>query len=376
MPTLFIKDDLRASVEAATGGQVTVLYTAAGHPCYMNVIPKFNLQDIDASLGTGTHPAFIVNGVEKSEIFIGQYQGIVKDNNLLSIPGVLPTTGANFDQFRQWAANNGPGWHLMTNAEWAAISLWCWKNGFLPRGNTNWGRSHDTPYETGRRGDNGQPGSATGKGMTYTGSGPASWRHNGQPSGIADLNGNVLEWIGGLRLNEGEIQVLPNNDAADNTKDQSAGSSLWKAIKADGSLAAPGTAGTLKYNAAAGVTGNGTQACILSDVITNPTNPGGNDYYTYNAFESMGVKSGLTVPAIARALGIYPVAHNGLGADGFWIRNHGERLPLAGGDWVYGAVAGVFARNLNHPRTNTNGSVGARADCGSPLKSRKGIVES
>lgn len=51
----------------------------------MNVIPKFNLQDIDASLGNGVHPAFVVNGVEKSEIFIGQYQGIVKDNNPLSI---------------------------------------------------------------------------------------------------------------------------------------------------------------------------------------------------------------------------------------------------------------------------------------------------
>lgn len=73
--TIFIKDDLRASVEAATGGLVTVLYTAAGHPSYMNVIPKFNLQDIDPALGTGVHPAFIVNGVEKSELFIGQHVG-------------------------------------------------------------------------------------------------------------------------------------------------------------------------------------------------------------------------------------------------------------------------------------------------------------
>ena len=71
MTTIIIKDDLRAQVEASTGGAVTVLYTAAGHPSYMNVIPKFLKQDIDASLGTGVHEAFIVNGVEKSEIFIG-----------------------------------------------------------------------------------------------------------------------------------------------------------------------------------------------------------------------------------------------------------------------------------------------------------------
>ena len=362
MPTIFIKDDLRAQVEAATGGAVTVMYTAAGHPCYMNIIPKFNLQDIDASLGNGVHPAFIVNGVEKDAIYIGQHQGIVKDNNLLSIPGVIPTVSANFDQFLQWAKNNGAGWHMMTNAEFAAVALWSWKNGTMPRGNNNWGRDVGSTFETGRRGDNGQPGNAAGDGKTYTGSGPASWRHNGLPHGISDLNGNVWEWLGGYRLNEGEIQVLANNDAADNTKDQSAGSALWKAIKAaDGSLVAPGTAGTLKYDAAAAVTGNGAQAAILSDVKTNATNPGGNDYHTSNTFESMGVKAGLTVPAIAKALGFYPVAANGLGADIFYMRNHGERLPLAGGHWSDGASAGVFARALNNPRAATSGSVGARA---------------
>ena len=156
--------------------------------------------------------------------------------------------------------------------------------------------------------------------------------------------------------------MLANNDAADNTKDQSAGSALWKAIKAaDGSLVAPGTAGTLKYDAAAAVTGNGAQAAILSDVKTNATNPGGNDYHTSNTFESMGVKAGLTVPAIAKALGFYPVAANGLGADIFYMRNHGERLPLAGGSWSDGASAGVFARDLNNPRTNAGWGVGARA---------------
>ena len=91
MPSIFVKDDLRASVEAATGGKVTVLYTASGQPSYMNVIPKFNLEDIDAGLGSGVHPAFIVGGVEKSELFIGTYQGINKNGEFLSLPGVDPT---------------------------------------------------------------------------------------------------------------------------------------------------------------------------------------------------------------------------------------------------------------------------------------------
>ena len=68
MPTIFIKDSLRASVEAASGGKQTVLYTGSGQPTYMNVIPQFNLQDVDTVIGTGVHPAFIVNGITKSEI--------------------------------------------------------------------------------------------------------------------------------------------------------------------------------------------------------------------------------------------------------------------------------------------------------------------
>ena len=366
MTTIFVKDDLRAQVEAATGGAVTVLYTDAGHPSYMNVIPRFNLQDIDASLGTGTHPAFIVNGVEKSEIFIGQYQGIVKDNNLLSIPGVIPTVSTNFDTFRQRAAANGVGWHIMTNAEWMAVALWCWKNGFQPRGNNNWGRDTSLRYETGRRGDQRAPGETTGDGKTFTGSGPASWRHNGQATGIADLNGNVWEWQAGYRLMDGEIQVIPDNDAADNTKDLSRTSVLWKAIRAsDGALVAPGTAGTLKYDSVTAGTNTGSVRIgdiRLSDVMTNRNGTAGDDShlaYTNGAFEALPVKDGLNVPAIAKVLGIAPVGA-GLEGDNIWVRNYGERLCLAGGVFTLGAGAGLFARHLLYARASVHGSVGAR----------------
>lgn len=361
--TIFIKDDLRASVEAATGGLVTVLYTAAGHPSYMNVIPKFNLQDIDVSLGTGVHPAFIVNGAEKSELFIGQHMGCLKDNNLLSFPGAVPQVGANFDAFRGWAANNGPGWHMMTHAEWAAIALWSWKNGTMPRGNNQYGRDIGSPWEVARRVDGDTPGNATGNGRHYTGSGPASWRHNGQASGIADLNGNVWEWMGGLRLNNGEIQMLPNNDGADNSKDQSRTSSLWKAIKAsDGTLVAPGTAGTLKYDA---TTANGTGGNMLSDTVTSRSgnvDEDDNINGTSQTIESMGLKAGLTVPPIAKALCLYPPGA-GLGGDTLWMRNHGERMMMGGGRYSDGSLAGVFARYAKSNRQDVYIDVGARPVC-------------
>ena len=271
-----------------------------------------------------------------------------QDSNLLSFPGAVPQVSANYDTFRTWAANNGPGWHMMTNAEWAAIALWCWKNGTMPRGNNNWGRDIGSPWEVARRVDGGTPGDASGNGRHYTGSGPASWRHNGQSSGIADLNGNVWEWTGGLRLNNSEIQVLANNDAADNTKNQSRTSTLWKAIKAsDGTLVAPGTAGTLKYDAtgANGTGGNNAAVTSRSGNVDEDDQVNG----TSQAMESMGLKEGLTVPNIAKVLCLYPPVA-GLGGDNFWMRNHGERL--ASGRWqLLRWCLGWGVRALSQPCT-------------------------
>lgn len=365
MPSIFIKDDLRASVEAATGGRVTVLYTASGQPSYMNVIPKFNLQDIDASLGNGVHPAFIVGGVEKSEIFIGQFAGVVKNGELLSLPGVDPSVSRGHDDFVNIVRANGAGWHLMTNAEWAAIALWCWKNGFQPRGNTNFGKSSDAGWETGRRYDGGTPGSGTGNARTLTGSGPVSWRHDNTASGIADLSGNVWEWAPGLRLVDGEIQIITNNDAALTGTDLSANSAAWKAIKAsDGTLVAPGSAGTLKYDAtAAGNTGQHGNP-QLSDVVTNMNGNAGDSSasagFTSGAFEAVAAKAGIVPSAILKVLGLYPVAANGLGGDVLRVRNYGERVAARGGLWYYGTESGVFAAHLGLARAFIDQGVGAR----------------
>ncbi|MCL6262171.1 SUMF1/EgtB/PvdO family nonheme iron enzyme [Craterilacuibacter sp. RT1T] len=360
-----VVDSLRQSVEAASGGKNTVLYDSKGYPSIMAVIPKFNVQDIDASLGTGVHPAFVVGGVEKSEIFVGKFQATLHDGNALSLPGMNPARSLNYDAAHTACRNKGAGWHLMTNAEWAALALWCWKNGFMPRGNNNFGRDTVQTYETARRVNGGRPGDATGDGATLTGSGPASWYHDNTMAGVADLNGNVWEWQSGLRLNDGEIQIIANNDAALASADHSAGSADWKAIKvSDGTLVAPGTAGTAKYDSpAAGTTGNhGTP--LLSDTIVNRTGTAGDSSNTpglnSGAFESCGIKAGLTAPALLKQLGLYPVAATGLGGDQLYLRNYGERLPVRGGDWYYAAAAGVFALYCNNPRTTATSSVGFR----------------
>ena len=346
MTLIYTPDSLRTQVEAASGGLVTVLYDDAGHPNFMRRIPQFNVQDIDASLGTGVHPAFIVNGVTKPEILVGQYLGSLIGADLVSLPGRDPYNNINFDVARAKCNAKGAGWHMMTNTEWAAVALWSWKNGFMPRGNNQSGQDIDYPHETGYRLDGFPPGSTSGTRRTATGSGPISWRHDNSLAGIADLNGNVNEWQCGLRINGGEINVIENNNAAVTGADHSAGSALWMAIDgATGNLVTPGTAGTVKY--AVSGTANYTLVRASGSSFEGMTNPGGTPV-SAAALEKL------------KQYGLFPVANTGLGGDGFFLNVSGERLALRGGGFTNGALAGVFLLNVTLGRSNVNSSLGCR----------------
>lgn len=348
-----VKDTYRAAVEAATGGKNTVLYDDQDNPSIMVVIPKFYLDDVITGAPHTVHPAFIVNGVEKPYIYISKYQNIVQNGRAYSLPGQDPATYVNFDQALNYCYAKGQGWHLMSRAEWAAIALWCKKNNFIPRGNNNNGSDAVATYERGVL-----SGGTDGNMRTKTGSGPASWSHDGTPDGIYDLNGNVWEWNSGMRLNSGEIQVIPDNNAAILNADHSATSTLWKAIaSADGSLVAPGTAGTLKYDYTSAPTAN-SGSIELNNTIVN-AQPDDNAY-GYKTFETLTAHSGITVPMVMKSLGLSPI-DSSEGGDGFWFRNNLERFPLSGGIWGSGSGAGLFALYLSYNRGSSNYSVGFRA---------------
>ena len=58
-----------------------ILTDDKGLPSVMVYIPKFKMSDVIDGAGDSTHPAFIVNGVEKDGIYISKYQNVAYNNS-------------------------------------------------------------------------------------------------------------------------------------------------------------------------------------------------------------------------------------------------------------------------------------------------------
>lgn len=333
----------------------SLLVDSSGNASVMVRIPKFHISDIIAGGSDTVHPAFLVNGQEVDEIYISKYQNIVFSGAALSLPLEAPAANISFDAAMDACTAKGSGWHLMTRAEWAAIALWCRKYGCLPKGNNGHGKdATDSDYEA-------LPAAYSGEetAQVRTGSGPLPWSHNSGQDGIFDLNGNVYEWLGGYRTVDGEIQILADNNAADTENSQLTGSVKWMALLENGTLVAPGTEGTLKWDYSSLPTGGGTAAFTLSTTVTNRQAVEADGYGSV-AFEALTTGAGVTVPEILKALAIFPSDAGDHGADKISMRNIGERMGAAGGDYNAGTDAGVFCLNGALARAAAQGNVGFR----------------
>lgn len=307
---IWVRDPLRMQIEAATGGQCTVLYTAKGQPSFFRVIPKFLCEDIapGGELGTGVHEAFIHDGVEVNEIFVGMYQMSEIDGEGVSQPMRAPRVNINWTNSKALIQACGPGFDMMTVWDWAAVVLWSAAHGHDMRGNTQYGRHHNERHETGRRVGPGHPGENIGAAdaNTLTGSGPNSWRHDNSPAGIADLVGNVWEWLLGFKQVDGRIHLAEDNGPT----------ALEEANWLDTGWDMP-----------------------TSRTWRNIDNTGA----------GVELKRSLIVPN-----GVHdPIGY-------FSTNLAGERFPSRGGNRNNGADAGPAALNLNNARARSNTAIGSR----------------
>lgn len=312
------KHELSAEVEAASGGKQVVLCTVKGQPTYMNVIPAFNCEDLGPGFGTGLHPAFLVGGVAKSEIYIGTYQAVILDGEAVSLPGQDPAVSTDFDQARSACLAAGPGFHLMTNWEWAGLALWCIKNGFGQlRGNTEYGKSHLRQDEAGI---------ISKQGRTLTGSGPDAWRHDGTPFGISDLVGNIWEWNDGLKLVGGRVLMPSDNNF--NLLEES-----W-----------PDTG--VRIDTADGIE--------ISDTVTD------HDYASTD-FAEVSTREGYDLPVSLKRALLCPVAGQDVSGR-VWADSNEEfeALPIRGGHWGNDSDAGLAALSLDCGRSVADSYLGFR----------------
>jgi hypothetical protein len=332
-----------------------ILYDDKGMPSVMVRIPKFKISDVITGGSSETHPAFIVNGKEVDEIYISKYLNIVQDGRAYSLPGQDPGNNVNFDQAVQYCTAKGEGWHLMTNAEWAAVELWCLKNGFIPSGNNNYGRDgSESNYKAIPSTSKDSSGRIQ---RTATGTGPLSWYHDNSVSGIADLKGTVWEWSGGLRLVYGELQVLANNSAADLDNPQNATSTMWKAIDAtSGALITPNGSGTTENSIKVDNVGGKIQ------YVTSIANTKG----SFNCkFKEITCASNIADAAkeALKALGLLPTDTSAdFGADcQCYVNNaEAERLVFRGGYWNNSAN-GLFSFDGADARSNVHSYIGWRS---------------
>jgi hypothetical protein len=271
-----------------------------------------------------------LKGRKVEAYLIGKYPATMIDGVPHSLPFQKPAVDVNHDEAIRLCEAKGPGWHLTTNDEWAALAHQSRKNGTLPRGNTNSGKSHSHPEETGTTYEGGY-------GKTLTGSGPVTWNHDHTAEGVADMCGNVWEHVGGIRFVDGKVQVIPRNEAAAGA-DQSKDSPEWVNIyTADGD--------PIYYE-------------VTDDEIwLRATEPENKDYcgVSFTDLEPGEVDN---LDELIR-LGLYP-ADGYEGSDYFWLDTNGERCVYRGGNWGSGAGAGVFYLYGSDARSYSDADLGFR----------------
>ncbi len=303
------------------------------------------------------HPAFLVNSVEKMEILISMFKatsfngttfhGSGAGYRAVSWPGLIPTGSLDFDASKAIHTQKGAGWHMMTMWERALIMWLSMKMGTEPRGNTYYGRSHESgyEYECAVRSDGLAPGTTSGTAKHRNGSGPSKWSHNGERWGIHDLVGSMYEWTDLFKIVDGLIKMPNDNNFA-------LAEASWpsQGVYFDNTTAGSGGAPRLNASLVNALTDLNYSA-VTHNALTMTA-----EYDTLD----LAIRQRMLAAGIAMKIssgGLNPWSPKGT----LYMRNFGERMPGCGGSWDYTASAGLAYLYLLAFRTSVGHYVGSRS---------------
>lgn len=296
-----------------------VLFDNAGLP---SVMVKFTPE-----AGKPLDPVFMVCGRRAKAIYISKYENALVKCVPCSIPFAKAANKIDFNTASTLCRGKGPGWHLMTNAEWMYLQNESIEGETLPHGNTAYGSYYWDKSESGEKYDYGH---------TLTGSGPVTWTHTHTPDGVCDLCGNNWEMTAGLRLRKGAIEYIKDNDAA--VVDLSPDSEAWQTAKT-----AAGE--TIYLDAWNGVT-----------VTTEAPEDG----WGGSSFKEMEIALD-EVPEILRQLGIIPQNVKKETAYIYADSEEDETIPFRGSSFSDSSLGGLGALHLSNPRSSVSNNVGFRS---------------
>jgi formylglycine-generating enzyme required for sulfatase activity len=325
------------------------------------------------------HPAFIVDNTIIKGFYIGKYEASIVNNTGAIQTYTTTYAGASWDTPAEWVtANKGAHsraniepqvnidydaakascealnadadniattgkFYLQSNSMWAAVAIWVRQQALVlslgwVRGNNLYGTDIDDRSITFSHGNDNPLIGVSGSSRGLGGSGGIKTSHNKEESGIYDLNGNVWEWVGGFRVNEGKIYVAGNS----NTSAMGGGNSI-DATEAN------------YYDTGVYYNWDGTS----STFTFSTANRGTDMVSTYKSQQFNYTNANTT--GILKRLAIAPNNQGAdYGSDYYYVRNYGERLAIRGGLWSDGSNAGVFYLYLLNARSYVNPYIGFR----------------